>query len=611
MSGQDAAEKEKLASIFKTDGTMLSPAISEITDLLQELNHKNAIYASILDSLDEGLCFVNKDKEIVFANKEFLKIHKLKEEDIISRPVGELFPGTGHFEALETGLQGYIEEIYFEKTGAKVRPKYKPLKDSENNLIGSLALVREMSKIQEIALELRSLGSIYEKFSLVFNNLREGIVATDLAGKVVYVNSAYAGICGQEIAELVGVNVSIAGLAQIIDRTLQESNPSKEKLTAWEGLHLETVCIPLIVDDALVGCLCIIQDQTQLLKLNEKLEHTTYLAEYLKNQLYCKEPLPPSFDKIVGKSAALKEALALAAKAALTSCKILIRGDNGVGKELVAKAIHYSSDRANGPLVCVNCAAMPDTLLESELFGYDEGAFTGAKKGGKPGKFELANGGTLFLDEVGDMSAYMQAKLLRILQEMEVERVGGTKSRKLDVRVIAATNRDLERMIENGQFREDLYYRLNVVSVTIPALKDRKEDIPLLVEFLLEHYSQRYNRKLRVSEAVMRALLDYCWPGNVRELSNAIERATVLAEGGVITLSHLPLYLRKDKAAETDEPILVIGGAASLEHILLECEKQAIIKALAECDNNKTKAMKALNLSRRAFYYKAKRHGIV
>lgn len=610
MNLQDLVQIGKLESMLNNNEVMLSPAISEIINLLQELSRRNTIYASILNSLNEGICFVNKDKEIIFANKEFLKIHKLKEEDIIGKPVGELFPGTGHFKVLETGLQGSIEEIYFQKTGAKVRPKYKPLLDSDNNLMGSLAMVREMSKIREVALELRSLGNVYSQFSLVFNNLKEGIVATDLDGKVVYANSHFAQLCGGEIEDLIGENIVLEGFAGIIGQTLKESKPCKEMLSVPEGLHLETVGIPLIVDDSLVGCVCIIQDKTQLQELNEKLEQTTHLAEYLKNQLYSKEPLPPSFDKIVGKSESLKEALAVAAKAALTSCKILIQGDNGVGKELVAKAIHYSSARANGPLVCVNCAAMPDTLLESELFGYEEGAFTGARRGGKPGKFELANGGTLFLDEVGDMSPYMQAKLLRILQEMEVERVGGTKTRKLDVRVISATNRNLGKMVEDGQFREDLYYRLNVVAVNIPALKDRKEDIPLLVAHFLEYYGQRYKRKLQVSDAVLRIFNDYSWPGNIRELSNVIERATVLAEEGVIQPYHLPSYFGKGQEYEEGEPVIVFGGVTSLEQILMECEKKAILKALEESGNNKTKAMKLLKLSRRAFYYKTNKYGI-
>ncbi|HWQ61506.1 MAG TPA: sigma 54-interacting transcriptional regulator [Negativicutes bacterium] len=576
---------------------------------MKETSDRLEIFSAILDSFNEGICFVNSDKRIIYANKELLRIHKLKEEDIIGKSVGEIFPGTGHVKVLETGEQNKMEEIYFDTTGAKVRPQYKPLLGADNKMIGSVGVSKELSRIKEVALELRSHNSIYEQFSLVFNNLQEAIVATDMAGKVLYANQRYADICNTKLSDLTNVDPAISGLAAIITTTIQESKLSKEKLSLPSGQHLDVICLPLIVDENTVGSVCIIQDITQLQKLNEKLEHTKHLAEYFKQQLYEKDQLPPSFDAIVGKSKFLKEALAVAARAAQTSCKILVRGDNGVGKEMVAKAIHHSSPRANGPFVCVNCAAVPDTLLESELFGYDEGAFTGARRGGKPGKFELANGGTLFLDEVGDMNSFMQAKLLRVLQEMEVERVGGTKSRKLDVRVISATNRDLEKMIEGGQFREDLYYRLNVVTIVVPALKDRKEDIPPLVDFFLQKHSDG-NGSPELSPLVIDILMAYDWPGNIRELSNVVERATILAAGGMIQPYHLPTSLHSG-FEEAINPVILLSKATTLEQILAECEKQALLKALEEANNNKTQAMKILDLSRRAFYYKANKYGIL
>ncbi len=601
-------QREKMAKILGSNGTS-SAETAEIIELLKETSDRLEIFSAILDSFNEGICFVNSDKRIIYANKELLRIHKLKEEDIIGKPVGEIFPGTGHVKVLETGEQNNIEEIYFDTTGAKVRPQYKPLRDAANRMLGSVGVSKELSRIKEVALELRSHSSIYDQFSLVFNNLQEAIVAADLDGKVLYANQRYADICGAQLGDLKNAATSINGLADIIATTIQESKFSKGKLSLPSGHHFDVICLPLIVDENTVGAVSIIQDVTQLQKLNEKLEQTKHLAEYFKQQLYEKDQLPPSFDAIVGKSKPLKEALAVAARAAHTSVKILIRGDNGVGKELVAKAIHHSSPRDSGPFVCVNCAAVPDTLLESELFGYDEGAFTGARRGGKPGKFELAHGGTLFLDEVGDMNSYMQAKLLRVLQEMEVERVGGTKSRKLDVRVISATNRDLEKMIENGQFREDLYYRLNVVTITVPALKDRKEDIPLLVDFFLKKHADGGGVP-EISPLVTDILMAYDWPGNIRELSNVIERATVLADGGMIQPYHLPTSLHNG-FEEAINPVILLSKASTLEQIITECEKQAILKALEETNQNKTQAMKILDLSRRAFYYKANKYGLL
>ena len=277
-----------------------------------------------------------------------------------------------------------------------------------------------------------------------------------------------------------------------------------------------------------------------------------------------------SFDSIIGASDGLLVAKEIARKAASRDSSILIVGETGTGKEVFARAIHRASSRSNKPFVAVNCAAIPESLLESELFGYEDGAFTGARRGGKPGKLELANGGTLFLDEVGDMPLHLQPKVLRVLESHEVERVGGTRPFPLNIRVIAATNRDLEAMVERGEFRADLFYRLNVIRIDIPPLRDRLEDIPLLVEHFLRRVSQRMglHEQLQVSPEAMDMLTHYHWPGNVRELANVIEFAANIAEGPMTTSSTLPSPLRSRQH---------MSGFGNLETL----ENEAIMRALA------------------------------
>jgi len=298
-----------------------------------------------------------------------------------------------------------------------------------------------------------------------------------------------------------------------------------------------------------------------------------------------------TFTDIVGKSKKMEKTFKLIKKVALSNCSVLLRGESGTGKELVAQAIHYHSLRKEKPFVAVNCAALPEALLESELFGYEKGAFTGASTR-KLGKFEVASGGIIFLDEIADMSLPMQAKILRVAQEQSFERVGGTKSVKVDFRLITATNKDLEEAITKGLFREDLYHRLNVVTIYLPPLRKRKEDIPLLANHFLKRYSRVNGRKIKtISAEAMDLLMDYEWPGNVRELENVIERAVVLTNNSVILLDDI--FLRSWKRTLDSK---IISSPRSIS--LLEGEKTLIQKALKSTHWNQTKAAKLLRIHR-------------
>jgi len=294
-----------------------------------------------------------------------------------------------------------------------------------------------------------------------------------------------------------------------------------------------------------------------------------------------------------------------ALRVAKSESTVLLRGENGTGKELFAQLLHKESSRWQGPFIKVNCAAVPENLLESELFGYDEGAFTGARKGGKLGKFELADEGTLFLDEIGDMELAMQVKLLRVIQEREFERLGSNKPRNVNVRLVAATNRDLEAMIRNKQFREDLYYRLNVVSLTIPPLRERIDDIGGLIETFLKKFNLQFSQSVTgITEEALDVLMKHRWPGNIRELENIIERAFNLLDGTEIQLKHLPNYLQILAAAHEMRPFV----EGSLENILNGVEKEALIYAMNASNGNKVQAAKALGLSRAGLYKKLFKH---
>jgi transcriptional regulator with PAS, ATPase and Fis domain len=297
----------------------------------------------------------------------------------------------------------------------------------------------------------------------------------------------------------------------------------------------------------------------------------------------------------------MNELKAMALHVAPSKATLLIQGESGTGKELLARAIHQSSNRKGHAFIAINCGAIPESLLESELFGYEEGSFTGARRGGKLGKFELAHKGTIFLDEIGDMPLHLQVKILRVLQERRVERIGSTRSIPLDVRVIAATHRDLEYMVKTGEFREDLYYRLNVIPLTIPPLRERLEDVPVLIEFYLNYYSTVTDRSVSgITQEVIEILTHYPWPGNVRELGNVIEYCVTMVAGGEITAEILPKRVK-----------LGIKSASQNSSLNLKLlEREMIMKALALVDSegHKDDAAKLLGISRATLYRKIKEY---
>ena len=387
--------------------------------------------------------------------------------------------------------------------------------------------------------------------------------------------------------------------------------------------NISFLCVPIKIGAEILGVLSVDRVFDESISLQEDLRvleilatliaqaiklHKEYDSEKQKREEMAFELRSRySLSGVISVCDKMQEVIRTCIKVAKSDATVLLTGESGTGKELVARGIHLESLRAKAPFIALNCAALPENLLEAELFGYEKGAFTGAI-GSKPGKFELADKGTLFLDEIGDISPAIQVKLLRFLQEHTFERLGGIKTIKVDVRVIAATNKDLESMVKTGKFREDLFWRLNVVPIFLPPLRERKEDIPLLISHFLFRFNEQYHKNVTVETEALNFLIGYNWPGNVRELENTIERLVVLCDNDCINVDALPPHLKTH--LDIISRIKESSATGSLEDEIEEIERTRIINALKAFNFNQSKAAKALGITQRQIGYKIKKYNI-
>lgn len=456
-----------------------------------------------------------------------------------------------------------------------------------------------------------------ELFFSALDALEEPVIIVDRETRVVYVNSSYlrtfsanlaaAGICPESITgyKLTDMKEQ-TDVLPILDVLKKHRPKLKYYSLCGETLTAFSDIIPLSLDDELLGAVIINRDTAQIAQMSHEMNRYKTLADELRRELDAKTQLPLPFRSVIGSSRPFVALLRTAAQVAGSKAAVCLTGESGTGKEVLAKAIHYSSQYANGPLIKVNCAAIPDTLLESELFGYEKGAFTGAKATGNPGKFELANGGTLFLDEIGEMPLSMQVKLLRALQEREITRVGGTKSVKLDFRLITATNRNLEAMVKEGTFREDLYYRISVIPLNLPPLRERRSDIPILANHFLRELQEQYGGDRSFSSEVLELLCDYSWPGNIRELKNCVERMSVLSTEEIISTAVLPHQIADVRGRKSKKD----AENYRLQDILEKTERDTIQAVLSLTGGNKARAIEILGISKRNFYMKLDKYGL-
>ncbi|MGE5701865.1 MAG: sigma-54 interaction domain-containing protein, partial [Clostridia bacterium] len=440
--------------------------------------------------------------------------------------------------------------------------------------------------------------------------IRDGILSVDKGGVITTCNVTAEKLIGQTREQLIGQHLLSVWPSSPIMTVLQSGSGYRDREEMYaapspssgKNMHFFTTVCPVFsgssptarqVNDGpkAIGAVISFRDIADVRKM---VYDMTEMEE------------SSSFQQIIGNSLAMEQVKKQGQTIALGNSTVLITGESGTGKSLFARAIHHSSPRRKRPFITVNCGAIPDTLLESELFGYESGAFTGASKTGKVGKFELANGGTIFLDEIGDLSLHLQVKLLHVLQDREIERVGGTRALPVDVRVIAATNRDLEQMIADGEFREDLYFRLNVIPLYLPSLRERKEDIPLLLESALVKYTELISKQVHgFSKETMELLLNYHWPGNIRELENVVEYAINLSAGSEITPDSIPQRLRRTQSS--------VQESRSLKKQLDVFEKQIIERALQENGysvEDKVKVAKLLGISESTLYRRIRELGI-
>lgn len=432
------------------------------------------------------------------------------------------------------------------------------------------------------------------QMTYIFNSINEGIIGMDEDGTITHFSRTAEKIFITSRNNIVGKKINCIFPDFIVDGKIHVPNYEKREIRALLGNGSEIVCYVStnIIEDRdgnTIGGIVTISDSKDIKKIvNNVIDNKSV-----------------HFYDIIGRSSAISGTKQKAEIAARGYSTIMIRGESGTGKELFARAIHSSSPMSDGPFIAINCAAIPETLLESELFGYDSGAFTGAKKGGKPGKFELADGGTLFLDEIGDMPIYLQSKILRVLQDKKIQRVGGLSEIPVNVRIISATNRNLEELVSENRFREDLYYRLNVIPITVPSLRDRKEDIDLLTEYLLHKYNSIFSKSIESIDYKVKGIFEaYDWPGNVRELENVIEYAMNMEKSNIITEVSIPRNLIVSQKKTADRP---------LEDIVREFEKGVIedrAKKYGPSKEDKINLAKDLNIGIATLYRKLKLHDI-
>ncbi len=439
----------------------------------------------------------------------------------------------------------------------------------------------------------------------ILDNAYQGIVLVDSDGKIAKWN--YEQLLGIREEDVLGKPVDEVienTRLHIVVKTGQKELYDIQRIQGHDMIASRT---PIIKNGKVIGAVgtILFKDIKEVKELASKiktLEDTVNIYKKELGRMYCANY---NFDDIITRNPKMLELKNIALKAANSSSTILIEGESGTGKEYFAHAIHYASIRKNAPFIRINCAAIPHELLESELFGYESGAFTGAKKEGKIGKLELANGGTVLLDEISSLPFSMQAKLLRVLEEREFERIGGNESIKIDIKVIACTNEDLNKLVEQNKFRQDLYYRLNVVEIKIPPLRERNDDIELLCEDILNKQLDTGFNSKKASEKTMLALKLYDWPGNVRELRNVLERAANISTGNLITLQDLPDYISEKLMFNEAE-----GENKYLKESVAKTEIKAIMAALKEAKGNRTDAAKILGIHRTALYKKLAGYGI-
>ncbi|MHB1407451.1 MAG: sigma 54-interacting transcriptional regulator [Desulfitobacteriaceae bacterium] len=578
-----------------------------VVTLIRKSEILNTQLKAILDSMYNGVIVVNNKGQITLINSGAERLFKKTEESCLGLPLNDMLPDLDLEPAL---VEGQI------KVGLKLKhdaittiANITPL-INDSTIVGAIAIFQDLTDLEQVARELESVTALNKTLDTVLNIIYDGIIVIDENGLVALSNRALNDFLKMPPRKIIGKHITEIMTESRLHIVAKTGIPEICDIQTIVGKPLIVSSLPITKAGKTVGAVgkVTFPQSPEIKELADKLAFLQNKISYYQEQLEKTKTAGTILDAIVEESSSMKKIKDEIIQIAKSTSTVLITGESGTGKELVAQAIHMCSDRNKGAFVKVNCGAIPENLLEAEMFGYAPGAFTGALKNGKQGRFELANGGTILLDEVGDMPFSLQVKILRVIQEREFERLGDTKTRKIDVRILAATNKDLKIAIVKGTFREDLYYRLNVIGLHLPPLREHIEDIKPLVNKFIDKYNRILNANTSgITANALEVLSQHSWPGNVRELENIIERAVNYARSGSIEDVHFPPYL----TISLDQvPHQVNSEKGSYRDGLVRAEKEMIIAAIDKVGGNKTKAAELLNLSRSRLYVKMKKYGI-
>ncbi|UCZ54622.1 sigma-54-dependent Fis family transcriptional regulator [Bacillus shivajii] len=605
---REKLEGTPITIIPSSVASMMFYLIEEKENLIEETTRHNTKLNMILNATHDGMIAIDKDRRITLINEKAEVMADLKNINVIGKRIEEVMPTSKLPRVLESAKTETNKKQIIGKNRTIITTRVPMFKGED--LFGALGVFRDITEIENMAEEVTNLKSIQTMLEAIIYSSDDAISVVDQEGKGLLINPAYTRLTGLTKDQVVGkpATTDISEGESVHMHVLRTKKPVRG-VKMKVGPHRKDVIVnvaPIIVDNELKGSVGVIHDMSEIQSLTTELERAKQIIRKLEAKYI--------FDDIIGSSEEMTVAIEQAKMAAVTPATILLRGESGTGKELFAHAIHNASNRKFNKFIRVNCAAISETLLESELFGYEEGAFSGAKRGGKKGLFEEANGGSIFLDEIGEISSQTQAKLLRVLQEKEIMRVGGTKAISIDVRVIAATNIDMESKIQSGEFRSDLYYRLNRMPIYIPPLRSRKEDLHRLCMHLLTKLNQDYGRNVEdITNRALDKLKVYDWPGNVRELENILGRAMIHMHYAdkAIDDSHIPDLINDQSETHRLSSNDHSTSEQTLQERLDEEEENIIAETLRKNGGNKTKTAKQLGLSVRNLYYKIEKHGIV
>ncbi len=574
------------------------------------LSSEMVIFGEIVEPARNGIVVVDPSGRIQVCNRAARNILGKTRRQILGHLMQDILPTAWKDMAdlIKTGKPQIAKKVRIDSTViiANRTPVYH-----EGRIAGILSIFQDIAEYKNIITELEIYKQLNEELNVIINSSYDGLWICDHQAKVVRVNHASEKMSGVKEKEVLGRTIQSLVDEGIFDKSVTlEVLKNRTAVTLIQKLHDGRQVLvtgnPVLDDEGNIRLVVVnARDISELNRLHSQLEESRALNYQYSSELKYFQQQKKFGSRIVIRSASMQRVFDTAMRVARVESSVLITGESGTGKGLLAELIHKASERSSGSLIHINCNAIPESLIEAELFGYESGAFTGARPGGKPGFFEMAEGGTLLLDEIGELPPAVQVKLLQFLEDNELVRVGSITPRKINVRVIAATNRDLESMVTAGTFRKDLFFRLNVIPLKIPPLRERVEDIPPLIDFFLRQFNNKCGTEKSVSPEVVDCLRRYSFPGNIRELANLIEQLVVLTPTDHIDLEDLPIAVR-----EKDwNGCLLPATESDLTKVLREVEKQMIVRALKSCGSQR-QAARLLNIDHSTLSRKIKRHRI-